>query len=240
MQPRRWIRPAGILVAILGAMFLLRGLGVTEYLSEENIGALRDRVDALGVWGPAVYIVVYILGCLLFLPGLALTLVSGIFGVAMGTVYVSIASTTGAALSFLLARTALRPVVERWAEDNPAFRKIDDGVEEHGWRMVMITRLVPLFPFNLQNYAYGLTKVSFPVYVGVSWLCMLPGTVAYVAASGSIISGEGDVKKTLAYLGVAAIFFVVLSLIPSFLKRKYNVAGESDGETVSPPAGGVA
>ena len=115
-------------------------------------------------------------------------------------------------------------MVSEWAQRNPTFGRIDDGVEAYGWRMVMITRLVPLFPFNVQNYAYGLTKVRFRTYVLVSWICMLPATVAYVAASGSIVSGEGNAGKTLGYVTVAAVAFVCLSLIPRLVKRKYDLA----------------
>ena len=89
--------------------------------------------------------------------------------------------------------------------------------------MVMITRLVPIFPFNLQNFAYGLTKVKFSTYALVSLTCMIPGTAAYVFAGGALVSGKGDLKTTLAYLAVAAIMFVIVSLIPGFLKKRYSV-----------------
>ncbi len=218
----KWIKPAIIVAGTIAVVVGLRALGVTDYLSKENIGQLKGTMDSMGIWGPVAYIGLYIVGTLFFLPGLVLTLVAGAFGAVMGTVYVSIASTVGASLAFLLARYALRPMVESWAADNDAFRKIDDGVQEHGWRMVMLTRLVPLFPFNLQNYAYGLTKVPFWTYVLVSWVCMLPGTMAYVVASGSIISGEGDVGKTLVYLGIAAVLFVGLSFVPRMLNRRFG------------------
>ena len=216
-----WIKPAGIIGGIAVIILILKKAGVFAYLSPENIDKLNAAIDGLGLWGPVVYILAYIAGCLFFLPGLVLTLVAGVFGSVWGTIYVSIGSTIGASLSFILARTALRPMVEGWAQKNSVFRKIDDGVEQHGWRMVMTTRLVPIFPFNLQNYAYGLTKVKFPTYLVCSWLFMLPGTAAYVIASGSIISGEGNVKKTISYLAIAAVLFVGLSLIPGLLKKKY-------------------
>ena len=77
----------------------------------------------------------------------------------------------------------------------------------------MITRLIPLFPFNLQNYAYGLTKIRFATYFFVSWICMLPGTAAYVQLGAAVNLGEGDIKKTLIYLAGAGIFIVLVSLI---------------------------
>jgi uncharacterized membrane protein YdjX (TVP38/TMEM64 family) len=222
-EKRKWVKPVLLLLVIAGAIVALRALGITEYFSRENIGELRQQVENLGIWGPLAYIGVYILACIFFIPGLAITLVAGIFGAVNGTIYVSIASTIGASLCFLIARYAMRPMVENWAAKNPVFQKIDDGVEQQGWRMVMITRLVPLFPFNLQNYAYGLTKVKFLTYVLVSWICMLPATIAYVFASGSIIEGEGEIGKTLTYLAVAAVFFVMLSFLPKCLRKKFKV-----------------
>jgi len=222
-QERGWLKPAILVGVIVLVIVLLRVTGVTDYFSRENIGKLEAAIEALGLWAPLVYMVLYIAACLFFIPGLPITIIAGVFGAIEGTIYVSIGSTIGASLAFLVARYAMRPMVAQWAENNPTFRRIDNGVKEHGWRMVMITRLVPIFPFNLQNYAYGLTKVPFWTYVLVSWICMLPGTIAYVFAGGSIISGKGDIRKTLGYLAVAAIFFVLLSFLPRLIKKKYQV-----------------
>lgn len=229
-----WVKPTVIALAVAAVIIALRVTGVTEYFSAENIGKLEAKIESLGVWGPVVYICLYIAACLFFLPGLPMTLLAGVFGAVKGTIYVSIASTIGASAAFLVARYAMRPMVENWAARNPTFQKIDNGVKEQGWRMVMVTRLVPIFPFNFQNYAYGLTKVPFWTYVLVSWVCMLPGTIAYVFAGGSIISGEGDVKKTLSYLAVAAVFFVVLSFIPSMLKKRYRLEDGSAADAAKP------
>ncbi|MFP6903756.1 MAG: TVP38/TMEM64 family protein [Verrucomicrobiota bacterium] len=213
-------KPVLIVGLIAGIALGLNHFGVFDYFSKENIGKLSEWIEGFGIWGPVVYVAVYIVAVIFFIPGLAITLIAGVFGPVKGTILVSIASTIGASLAFLIARYAMRPMVEAWASKNPVFKKIDDGVDANGWRMVMLTRLVPLFPFNLQNYAYGLTKVNFLTYVLVSWIFMLPGTIAYVFASGSLIGGEGDMTKTLIYLGVAGIVFVGLSFLPGLLKRK--------------------
>ncbi|AZR72151.1 hypothetical protein BBF96_01325 [Anoxybacter fermentans] len=212
-----------IIVGVLAIIiFLLKRYGVFEYM--KDFRAIKEWIDGFGVWGPVVYILVYIACCLFFLPGLPITIVGGlVFGSIWGTIYVSIGSTIGASLAFLIARYAARDMVESWVANNPQFKKIDEGVEKQGWRMLMITRLVPIFPFNLQNFAYGLTKIKFSTYVLVSWICMLPGTIAYVFAAGSLSSGQGDIKKTLIYLGIAAVFFVILSLIPGWIKKKYDL-----------------
>lgn len=213
-------KPVLIVGLIAGVALGLNHFGGFDYFSKENIGKLSEWIEGFGIWGPVVYVAVYIVAVIFFIPGLAITLIAGVFGPVKGTILVSIASTIGASLAFLIARYAMRSMVETWASKNPVFKKIDDGVDANGWRMVMLTRLVPLFPFNLQNYAYGLTKVNFITYVLASWIFMLPGTIAYVFASGSFIGGEGDMTKTLIYLGVAGIVFVGLSFLPGLLKRK--------------------
>ena len=90
----------------------------------------------------------------------------------------------------------------------------------------MITRLVPLFRFNLQNFAYGLTRIPFWTFVGLSWLCMLPGTAAFALAGGALGESRRDPRRSLAYLGAAAILIVVVSLLPRWLRRRSRVAGE--------------
>jgi uncharacterized membrane protein YdjX (TVP38/TMEM64 family) len=111
-------------------------------------------------------------------------------------------------------------MVERWVDHNTQFQRIDEGVRRQGWRMLMLTRLVPIFPFNLQNYAYGLTKIKFVTFLIVSWICMLPGTAAYVQLGAAVNVGEGNIKKTLFYLAGAALCIVLVSLIPSIIRKR--------------------
>jgi uncharacterized membrane protein YdjX (TVP38/TMEM64 family) len=112
-------------------------------------------------------------------------------------------------------------------QKNASLRKIDEGVESQGWRMLMITRLVPVFPFNLQNYVYGLTKIKFSTYLLVTLPCMIPGTIAFNFAAGSarevILSGGQPeaVKRTIIYLAIAAVAFVLVSLIPGWVKKRF-------------------
>lgn len=212
-----------VVVAIIGIVaVVLRHYGVTE--SIQSVSEFKEKVDGFGVIAPLVYIVLYIMATVFLIPALAMTSLAGVaFGPVLGVVYVSIASVIGASVAFLIARYAAREMVEQWVARNEQLQKIDAGVERHGWRMVMITRLVPLFPFNLQNYAYGLTRIRFFTYFFVSWLCMLPGTIAYVQVGGALISGEGDPKKTIFYLAIAAILIVLVSLIPGLIRNYRNV-----------------
>ena len=103
-----------------------------------------------------------------------------LFGSVVGVVVVSLASTTGAALAFLVARYLARDAVLRWVRRNPRYDAIDRAIGEGGWRVVALLRLSPLVPFNLQNYLYGLTAIRFWPCVLTSWAAMLPGTVVYV------------------------------------------------------------
>jgi uncharacterized membrane protein YdjX (TVP38/TMEM64 family) len=155
-----------------------------------------------------------------FLPGLAITIAGGlIFGAVWGTVWTTLGANLGAIAAFLIGRYAARDMVKGMLEKNQALRKIDEGVARQGWRMLLITRLVPIFPFNVQNYVYGLTDIPLRTYVLVTVPCMLPATIAFNFAAGSVRTG--DFGKTLWYLGIAAVFFVLLSLIPNWVQKRF-------------------
>ena len=185
------------------------------------IPKIKEKINSFGVTAPLVYIGFYIVATVFFMPGLPVTMLSGLaFGPIWGVVYASIGSVIGVSLAFLIARYAARGMVEGWVSGNAQFRKIDEGVQRQGWRMLMITRLVPIFPFNLQNYAYGLTKIKFLTFFLISWICMLPGTAAYVQLGAAVNVGEGNLKKTLIYLAGAGVFIVLVSLIPSLIRKR--------------------
>ena len=228
-EKKGWVKLLIILVVLVGIVVLMRVLGLTKYISVQNIQKLNAWIKSFGAWGPVIYIGMFILSCVFFLPGIPITILGAVaFGAVKGTIYVSIGSTLGATAAFLIARYAARSMVEDWIKKNERLRKIDEGVREHGWRMLMITRLVPIFPFNVQNYVYGITNISLLTYVFVSWICMLPGTVAFVFAGGALVSGKGDIKKTMMYLAVAGIFFVIVSLIPGMIKKRYKDVVEEE------------
>jgi uncharacterized membrane protein YdjX (TVP38/TMEM64 family) len=207
-----------VAVALIG---LVRTLGLADLVRLENLARLREWITAFGPWAPAVFVVGYVLAVVAFVPALPLTLLGGlVFGPGWGTVHVSIASTVGACLSFLIARYAARATVERWMAPYPALGRIDRAVARHGFRIVMITRLVPIFPFNLQNYAYGLTSIGFGAYAITSWLCMLPATVAFTVAAGAVATGAWDARRMLLLLGLAGVLLVALSLLPRWLRGR--------------------
>ena len=216
-----WPKLVAAAVIVIAGVLVARYFGVFELLSLDNIDRLDAWFRGFGMWAPAIFIAVWIAACVFFLPGLPVTVVGAlIFGPVQGTIYSAIGSTLGATAAFLVGRYAARGMVEGLVAKNEHLRKIDEGVRVQGWRMLMITRLVPLFPFNAQNYVYGLTQISLPTYVLVSFVCMLPGCLAFNFAAGSIRAGEFG--KFFIYLGVAAVVFVILSLVPSWLKKRYG------------------
>jgi uncharacterized membrane protein YdjX (TVP38/TMEM64 family) len=223
-------RPAGrvalVGVALVAVALLAWVLGLHEWVRPERLARLRLAIEAYGPWGPVVYVAVYVVAELLFVPALPLTLLGGlVFGPVWGTVYTWIAATLAAALAFLVARHLLRDMVEGWMAASPRLRRIDAAVQRHGWRILIITRLVPLFPFNLQNFAYGLTGIPFWTYVGVSALCVLPGTIAFTLAGGALSTGGGP-RRTAWTLAAAAGLIVLVSLAPRWLSRRSRVAQE--------------
>src|SRR5215471_6879819 len=165
---------------VLVAAAIIALLLVGRRLGGELTSAL-NAISALGPAAPLAFIAIYIVACVLFIPGSILTIGAGvIFGVIWGSIYVSIASTAGATAAFLVGRYFAREAVARRIEGNPRFRSVDDAVAREGWKIVLLTRLSPVFPFNLLNYAYGLTRVRLGEYVLASWIGMIPATVLFV------------------------------------------------------------
>jgi uncharacterized membrane protein YdjX (TVP38/TMEM64 family) len=214
-----WLKFGIGVAAVAGGVVAARHLGVFELLNLNDIDRLDAWFDGLGWWAPLAFVLLWVVATVLFLPGLLLTIAGGlIFGAAWGTVWTTVGANLGAVAAFLIGRYVARGAVENVVAKNHGLRAIDEGVRRQGWRMLMITRLVPIFPFNIQNYVYGLTDIPLKTYVLVTLPCMLPATIAYSFAAGSVRTG--DLGRTLWYLAVAALCFVVLSLIPGWMRRR--------------------
>ena len=209
-------RPLILIAAIVLIIVLARVFEADKYL-----GSLRDWIDGLGSWGPVVFILIYAVAVVAAIPGVALTVIAGaLFGSAIGIAVVSIAATLGASLAFLVARYFARDAIARWLSRKETFRRLDEMTETHGATIVALTRLVPIFPFNLLNYGFGLTRVPFWTYVFWSWLCMLPGTVLYVVGADAVTKAvtQGEIPWGLV-LGVAAAA-VLLTVLVRFARAK--------------------
>lgn len=154
----------------------------------------------LGPAGQAVFVVLYALACVAFLPGSVLTVGAGAaFGLWRGFALVSVASTLGACAAMLVGRFLLRDWVAAKLAPFPVFRAVSGAVAAEGWKVVALTRLSPVLPFNLLNYAYGLTDVGLAEYALASWVGMMPGTLLYVylgSAAGELArAGAGGRQR---------------------------------------------
>ncbi|MEG3835593.1 TVP38/TMEM64 family protein [Microcoleus sp. Z1_C3] len=165
---------------------------------QDVLRTLLMRIEDLGWWGPVAFVATYNLATVLFVPGSVLTLGGGaIFGLWWGSVYVFVASILGAVFAFAIGRYLCRDRVVKYMESHPKFKALDRAVSQQGLKIVFLTRLCPLFPFNLLNYALGITQVSLKDYVLGSF-GMIPGTIMYVY-SGSLV-GE------VAAIGTATVY----------------------------------
>jgi uncharacterized membrane protein YdjX (TVP38/TMEM64 family) len=162
----------------------------------------------------------------LLLPGLPITIAGGIlFGPFWGVVYTITSSTIGACIAFLISRYVARGWIEEKLR-SPRRRRLDEGVEKHGWKVVAFTRLIPLFPFNLLNYAFGMTKIGFWPYTLATFICMLPACIAFIVFSSSLLDLlKGKISATFV-LGIALV--VLVSLIPLFYRYYQKKKGIED------------
>lgn len=205
----RWALFAVLIVAI--------GLAIA-YRDYFDGTALEHWVQEAGAAGPVLFMLIYTVVTVLFLPGSVLTLAGGaLFGPVLGTLYSLSGATIGATLAFLVARY----LASQWVEQKTGGRlkQLKEGVEAEGWRFVVFVRLVPLFPFNLLNYALGLTRIKLWHYVIASYVCMLPGAIAYTylgyAGREAIAGSEGLIQKGLLALALLA----TVAFLPRLIKH---------------------
>ncbi len=212
------------LLFILGLAVLFvaaRIFNLQDYLEEDH---LRLLIAPYGMWGPAVYLLVWAIVPILFLPCLPLTIAGGLlFGPIWGVVYASFGSTVGASLAFLVARYLARDFVAAKISDT-RLAHLDDRVARHGWKIVALSRLL-LLPYFILNYAFGLTRVSFLHYTVATFFSMLPGIIAFVLLSSNLV---GLLKGQVSiWLIIGVILVAVVSLLPLALKKMRARRGDS-------------
>lgn len=207
-------------VVRLALLLLLAGaIGMAiVYRDRFDASALQAWVENAGAWAPLLFMLIYAAAAVLFLPGSILTLAGGaLFGPLLGTFYNLTGATLGAALAFLVARYLASDWVA--ARSGGRLKQLINGVESEGWRFVAFVRLVPLFPFNLLNYALGLTRIRFWHYLLATYVCMLPGAVAYTylgyAGREAVGGGEALIQKALLALALLA----VVAFLPRLIGR---------------------
>jgi len=211
------------LFAILAVILVVRFTGATQYLQQET---LRQWIQDCGALASVIYMLIYTIAPALLLPGLPITIVGGIlFGPFWGVIYTITSATLGACVAFLVARYIARDWVEGKLV-SPRWRRLDQGVTDHGWKVVAFTRLIPLFPFNLLNYAFGLTRIKFLHYAITTFLCMLPACIAFIVFSSSLLD---VIRGRISPAFIAGLGLIILvSLIPLFYKRYKSKKGISD------------
>lgn len=183
-----------------------------------NPALVEGAIHDLGAWAPAGHVALFALGTIVFVPGAIFGLAGGLlFGPFWGTLLNLAGAMFGATAAFLVGRFVAADWVRRWAGLH--LQRLIDGVDAEGWRFVAFVRLVPLFPFNLTNYALGLTRISLRDYVVASVICMLPGTLAYTwlgyagreAAAGNVTA----IRYGLLALAVLA----AMAFLPRLIRR---------------------
>lgn len=222
-----------ILAAVVIALFL-GGRQAAGYLVD-----VAEWVKSFGAWSAAVFAAVYVVATVAFIPGSLLTLAGGIiFGVVEGSIIVFAGATVGATAAFIIARNFARKWVAAKVEGDPKFAAIDRAIGRNGLKITFLLRLSPVFPFNLLNYALGLTKVSLRDYV-IAHLGMIPGTVLYVyggAAIGDLAAlAEGAApERSMAsniLFGVGLVATLVVTVVITRIARR--ALAEETGEEVA-------
>ncbi|MBW6475807.1 MAG: VTT domain-containing protein [Chromatiales bacterium] len=211
-MPKLFSRLLLLAVVVVGIVFAL------QYREALDAAALEEWIAGFGLAGPLVFMLIYALAAVLFLPGSVMTLAGGaLFGPWWGTLYNLTGATIGAGLAFLVARHLAADWVA--SKTGGRMKQLIDGVEQEGWRFVAFTRLVPLFPFNLLNYALGLTRIRFWHYLLATYICMLPGALAYTwlgyAGREALTGGEGMIQTILMAIALLAL----VAFLPRLIKR---------------------
>ncbi len=229
-RTRNWIRIILAIVALACALLVWRLVPAVDILK-----STLASVESLGPWGPLALGLIYIVACILLVPGSILTLGAGaLFGVVVGSITVSISSTLGATAAFLIGRYLARDAVARRIAGNKTFDAIDKAVGNEGWKIVGLVRLSPIVPFNLANYAFGLTRVRTLEYMLASWIGMLPATILYVyigslARDVATLFSEGRTRTNTEW-ALFAVGLIATAAVTVYVSR---VASRILKETVA-------
>jgi uncharacterized membrane protein YdjX (TVP38/TMEM64 family) len=220
--PWKWIVVGVVAIAIAVAWFLLP--------AEAWIKTLIQWVQSAGVWGGLVFALIYIVATVLMLPASPLSIAAGLaFGLVWGFVLVSLSATAGAASAFLVARYLARDQVARMIKQRPRFNAVDQAISEGGWKIVVLLRLSPLVPFNLQNYFYGLTGIRFWHYAAATFFGILPGVLLYVylgaAGKVAISSGAGGTAHWVVFAAGLIATVIVTVMVTKRARAKLRKIG---------------
>ena len=231
-----FLKLGGITVLTAATIIIIKQLGTLDTFSiTESLQNLLQWIQDLGTIGYLIFIFVYMLSAVFLIPASILTLGAGvIFDVIEGSILVSIASIAGAILAFLIGRYFARGWGAKQIENYPKFKAVDEAVAKEGWKIVGLTRLSPIFPFVVLNYAFAITQVSLKGYAIASWIGMLPGTVMYVYI-GSLIGniatlGAGGREKTPLEWALYIVGLIATVLVSVYVTKISRQALDSQIE----------
>lgn len=209
-----------LLISMVIILILCKYLNLFGFCSFQNISNLKTYINSFGIMSPLIFIIIFVISTIAFVPGLPVTVLAGIlFGACWGTLYVVIGSTIGVSASFLIGRYLGRDLVENMVDKNEKMKKLDCFIKEQGNTILIISRLVPIFPFNLQNYAYGITDIRFSTYFWYSLIFMIPGTFIYTSF-GALAYSTMPMDKLIIYSSMLLIMLCGLIVLP---KKFFNI-----------------
>ena len=226
-----------IVILIIAAAFAaahFTGLLDRLELSAENLTEMRDMIQGWGAIGYVAFILIYVLAAVFFLPALIFAILAGVaFGPVIGGLMALCGATVGAMAAFIVARYVARKTIVDKFGDSPMFKKIDDGIKKNGVSFLILTRLVPVFPYNVQNYIYGLTPIKFTTYSVVSLITMAPGAFIYAYMAGTIFDtlAAGEQPNFLMLIlqfAAAGVVLFLISLIPKYIAKKKGIKIKDD------------
>lgn len=226
----------GVFIGLIVLVLILNHyLGLSKYLSDtENLMFLKNMANENLFLAGVIYTVITMIGCVVLgLPGVIFAILAGlVFGPVWGSVFCSVATTIGAGIAFLVGRFFLKDSLKPIVEKNKYLKKIlFDESDKNAKLVLMITRLVPLFPYNLQNFAYGITNIKFWPFMIYSFVFMLPGTAMFTIASAGFV----DEANRMDYIVIASALAVLVFGIGYFLNKKHlheenaELKGTQDG-----------
>ena len=213
-------QPSIFPVIIISILFVALGVTLLMYFDvHEDVLQLLDWLDALGIWGPLLFIMVMMLVVVLLLPGVMFTAGAGfVFGVVEGTVCVVVGTTLGAALAFLIARYLFGDRASQFVLRRARLRLVSEELTPHGWKIVLLTRLVPFFPYKLSNYFFGLTQFSLRGFMGGTFVGVIPLSLhnvwlGSIAAGITVPGGHIAARTPFEWVLYGGGFLVIVGLI---------------------------
>ncbi|HAX2085490.1 TPA: TVP38/TMEM64 family protein [Escherichia coli] len=201
-------------------IYAIHAFGLFDLLTD--LPHLQTLIRQSGLFGYSLYILLFIIATLFLLPGSILVIAGGIvFGPLLGTLLSLIAATLASSISFLLARWLGRDLLLKYVGHSHTFQAIEKGIARNGIDFLILTRLIPLFPYNIQNYAYGLTTIAFWPYTLISALTTLPGIVIYTVMA-SDLANEGITLRFILQLCLAGLaLFILVQLAKLYARHKH-------------------